>query len=320
MANSYLDFDGLKHLIASLLGNATPAMDGTAKTGTSKRYARQDHVHPSDTTKVDKVSGKGLSTNDFTNAYKDLLDNLDPEGTPNVIEVIKVNGTAQAVDSTDKSVDISVPTKTSQLTNDSNFPVDASYVHTDNNFTTALKNKLNSITDALYKNKLEAIKTRKTPTGSVTTETIDSSKAVTLTIPVVKTGTAAPTTSDISDGEIYLRFGTQQSYDPATQTTDGLMSAADKTKLDAFGAASNYALKSDITAMYKYKGSVATAAALPSTGQTVGDVYNIEAASVYGGEGMNVAWNGTAWDPLGEIFSVSALTNTEIDTAISQAS
>lgn len=39
----------------------------------------------------------------------------------------------------------SVPTETSQLINDSNFPVDANYVHTDNNFTTALKNKLDGI-------------------------------------------------------------------------------------------------------------------------------------------------------------------------------
>ena len=35
-----------------------------------------------------------------------------------------------------------VPTKTSDLTNDSNFAVDANYVHTDNNYTTAEKNKL----------------------------------------------------------------------------------------------------------------------------------------------------------------------------------
>lgn len=35
-----------------------------------------------------------------------------------------------------------IPTKTSQLTNDSNFVVDANYVHTDNNYTTAERNKL----------------------------------------------------------------------------------------------------------------------------------------------------------------------------------
>lgn len=38
-----------------------------------------------------------------------------------------------------------IPTKTSDLTNDSDFVSDANYVHTDNNFTTALKNKLNGI-------------------------------------------------------------------------------------------------------------------------------------------------------------------------------
>ena len=39
----------------------------------------------------------------------------------------------------------SIPTKTSDLTNDSDFVSDANYVHTDNNFTTALKDKLNGI-------------------------------------------------------------------------------------------------------------------------------------------------------------------------------
>lgn len=38
-----------------------------------------------------------------------------------------------------------IPKKTSQLTNDSNFVVDASYVHSDNNFTAAEKNKLAGI-------------------------------------------------------------------------------------------------------------------------------------------------------------------------------
>jgi hypothetical protein len=38
-----------------------------------------------------------------------------------------------------------IPTKTSQLTNDSNFVADANYVHTDNNYTTTEKNKLSGI-------------------------------------------------------------------------------------------------------------------------------------------------------------------------------
>ena len=66
--------------------------------------------------------------------------------------------------------------------------------------------------------------------------------------------------------------------------------------------------------MYKYCGSAASADKLPTTGQRVGDVYNIETASKYGGAGMNVARNGSTWDPLGEIFSISTITNTWMDT------
>ena len=40
-----------------------------------------------------------------------------------------------------------IPTNTSDLTNDSNFVSDASYVHTDNNFTDTLKTKLDGIAD-----------------------------------------------------------------------------------------------------------------------------------------------------------------------------
>lgn len=56
--------------------SSTPVMDGTGAVGTSTDYARADHVHPSDTTKVDKVTGKGLSTNDYTTAEKTKLSGI----------------------------------------------------------------------------------------------------------------------------------------------------------------------------------------------------------------------------------------------------
>lgn len=74
-----------------------------------------------------------------------------------------------------------------------------------------------------------------------------------------------------------------------------------------------YAKKADIVGMYKYKGSVADATKLPTTGQVTGDVYNIVAASVYGAAGANVAWDGTRWDSLGEIFQITSMTASEID-------
>jgi hypothetical protein len=120
------------------------------------------------------------------------------------------------------------------------------------------------------------------------------------------TSTTGYTASPIIDGVVYYK-DTNTTYNAVTTTANGLMTSTDKAKLDAFGAASTYALKSDITNMYKYKGSVATTSDLPS-GATTGDVYNVEAS------GMNYAWDGSTWDALGEIFTIDKVTNSEIDT------
>lgn len=56
-----------------------------------------------------------------------------------------------------------------------------------------------------------------------------------------------------------------------------------------------------LTKVYQYKGSVATYADLPTTGQKVGNVWNIETADPDHGikAGDNVAWDGAQWDILG---------------------
>lgn len=99
-------------------------------------------------------------------------------------------------------------------------------------------------------------------------------------------------------------------YAAATASANGWMTSTDKAKLDGFSAASAYALKTEIAGVYKYKGSVATVAALPATGATTGDVYNVEAT------GMNYGWTGTAWDALGTIVTLEGITNAEIDTVL----
>ena len=73
--------------------------------------------------KVDKEEGKGLSENDFTDALKDKLDSVEEGAQENVIEVIKRNGATLPV--VDKTVDITVPTTTSALTNDSGYITNA---------------------------------------------------------------------------------------------------------------------------------------------------------------------------------------------------
>lgn len=101
---------------------------------------------------------------------------------------------------------------------------------------------------------------------------------------------------------------TDTTYEAASATSPGLMSAADYTKLSGFSDASNYAKKTDISGLYKYKGSKATFSALPTSGNVAGDVWNVEDT------GMNYAWTGTAWDALGTTFEINSITNGEIDT------
>lgn len=69
-----------------------------------------------------------------------------------------------------------------------------------------------------------------------------------------------------------------------------------------------YALKTDISTIYRYKGSVDTYSQLPVASQVVGDVYNIATDDSSHGikAGDNVAWNGTYWDNLSGYVDLSS--------------
>lgn len=59
----------------------------------------------------------------------------------------------------DKSnVDLGIPTKTSDLTNDSDYVSDGNYIHTDNNYTLAEKEKLSAIENGAQKNTVIGVK------------------------------------------------------------------------------------------------------------------------------------------------------------------
>lgn len=86
------------------------------------------------------------------------------------------------------------------------------------------------------------------------------------------------------------------------------------------GLATESYVNSKVSSVYKYKGSVANQAALPQSPE-IGDVYNLEDT------GMNVAWDGTKWDNLGITIDLSgyvqeselvAITNGEIDGIVAQ--
>lgn len=79
--------------------------------------------------KVDKIEGKDLSTNDFDNTQKSNLStaythsqaaHAPSNAERNTIVTIKKNGTALSPDSS-RAINITVPTKVSELTNDSGY-------------------------------------------------------------------------------------------------------------------------------------------------------------------------------------------------------
>jgi len=65
--------------------------------------------------KVDKIEGKGLSANDYTDEEKEKLENIEENAQVNVIEKIRVNGVE--VTPVSKEVNISVPDETEIIDN-----------------------------------------------------------------------------------------------------------------------------------------------------------------------------------------------------------
>lgn len=80
--------------------SATPVANGTTKFTTGGAYTELAK-------KVDKVDGKGLSTNDYTTTEKTKLNGIATGAQVNVLEKVSVNGTEQTI--TNKGVDITVP-------------------------------------------------------------------------------------------------------------------------------------------------------------------------------------------------------------------
>lgn len=282
--------------------------------------------------KVDKIDGKGLSTNDYTTAEKNKLAGLKnyihpttsgnkhipAGGSANQILGWSADGTAKwvnekdttysvmsgaTVDADGKSGLVPSPTKGAQRWLDSTgawtTPPDTTYG--------AASTTSAGLMSAADKKKLDGIATGANKYVHPSYTAHDSGL---YKITVDATGHVSAVTA-VAKGDITALGipSTNTTYNDATQSTHGLMSTADKKKLDGFGAASTYALKSDITAMYRYKGSVASYDKLPTSGQTIGDVYDV-------GDGMNYAWNGEKWDGLGQVFTIDAIQNTEIDTIL----
>ena len=97
----------------------------------------------------------------------------------------------------------------------------------------------------------------------------------------------------------------------AKTPTKPTYTAAEVGALSIDDANNNFAKKSDISTVYKWKGSKDTYDQLPTEGNSIGDIWNVKDTN------MNYGWteDGT-WDPLGSPVEISPITNETIDSIV----
>lgn len=329
-------------------------------------------------TKQDKETGKGLSSNDYTSDDKAKLANVEVGAQVNVLEGIQKNGTTVTI--TNKIANIDIPTATSDLTNDSGFITSADipegaaasatvpsmdgtaavgtetrfargdHVHpTDTSRASASDvTTLTGRVDDLETNKASAsdvttltgrvtdLETAVGTGGSVDTKIsnaigdLDSAITATaneaiasVTIVDGKISGSTKVTVPTNNNQLTNGAGYQTASDVATAISG---KANSSTTLSGYGISDAYtktevdnAISSAITTVMDYKGTKATVADLPSTGNKNGDVWHVTANN---GE---YAWDGAAWQELGstvdlsgyvQTSDLSSITNAEIDTIV----
>ena len=160
----------------------------------SSVYSPLGHKHTkSDVT--DLVDATDTTGGLMTTNQARKLAGIESGAEVNLVNGIQKNGVDIVPDGTTRKVNIVVPTKTSDITNDSDFPSDASYVHTDNNYTTTEKTKLGGIDTGAQVNVIETVKVKGTSLTPV-------SKAVDITVPTdnasLTNGAGYQTASDVN--------------------------------------------------------------------------------------------------------------------------
>ena len=272
------------------------------------------------------AEGKFALDSDLDTLAAEVDELITEGGEPNVIETVKVNGTALTPDA-NKAVDITVPTAGSaqntsgyatygDMTTGLAGKADTSDIPTD------LSDLTNTGQDPYATESYVDQNGGKIDSISVngTAQTIDANKNVDITVP----NTAATTSADglmsstdkakLDGIETGAEANVQADWNQSTSSADDFIKNK-PTKLSDFTndgdgtsgstfpttAEMNTAIGNAVASAYVYKGSVATVADLPSSGNTAGDVYDVQAT------GVNYAWTGSAWDALGTYVDTTVL-------------
>ena len=232
---------------------------------------------------VQKETGKGLSSNDFTTQEKNKLAGITEGAKPNVnADWDAESGDAQILHKP------SIPSKVSDLDNDSHFI---------------------TIEDVPEGAAASSTSPQMDGTAAVGTETSfargdhrhpsDTSKQDVIDdLPAIRSGAALGATALQSHQDI---SGLAPKASPAFTGTPTAPTAAAGTNTTQIAntAFVKAAVDAAVSSVLKYKGTKATYADLPSTGNQTGDTWNVTAAYGDVPAGTNWAWNGTTWDALG---------------------
>ena len=243
---------------------------------------------------VQQETGKGLSTEDFTTEEKTKLAGIAensnkyvlPTASSTVLGGVKIGSNVQIANGT-ISVDLSG--KVDKVTGKA---------LSTNDYTTAEKNKLAGIAEGANKYVL--------PTASATVMGgVKVGKNLTITDGVLSADQQKiDLTPYAKSADVASTYETKA--DATSKQND--LNKAIALKANVADIEATYAKKTDISTVYRYRGSVPTYSDLPVNGQAVGDVYNVVAAdkSHNINAGDNVVWNGNEWDNLSGIEDLSA--------------
>lgn len=254
--------------------------------------------------KVDKETGKGLSSNDFTATEKAKLAGIAAGAQVNVLEGIQRNGANVPV--TNKIANISVPTKTSDLANDSGYITGADVPEgaAASTTTPAMDGTATVGTETAFArgdhvHPSDTSKVDKVAGKGLSTEDFTSAEKTKLNgiaegaqVNVVtnasSTGSGATQTMTVSKGSTNYTTYTKAALDSSLGA-----------KADASNVYTKAEIDQKLTGAMDYKGTKATVGDLPSSGNTTGDVWHVTA------DGSEWAWNGSAWEELGTAVDLS---------------
>lgn len=306
----------------------TPKMDGTAAIGTETGFARGDHVHPSDTSRVPttrKVNGKALSS-DVTIELSDLNSNiavLDP--THSGTDYVKITDATESEESgtgfsynvaLDSAVIKGVQMNSTDLTKDSNGKVDIPV------FTGATSSANGTV------GLVPAPASSSTTSASYLSadggfHKLVLSKSTSKTKQSVTLHKDTNTTANlIASVELAV----------ASTTAAGIITADDKTKLNSItmtnGIIDSSCLPSfvdDVIEAYARANQTELGSAWLATESATGTVITPEAGKIYVlmnsstnyEQNTQFRWGGTAYVQLND-SGCTSITNAEIDTIVAQ--